>query len=62
MSFDLSVLDRLTQKFQREGSSLFIRTFDGTVLVDEFEFKNAPPGPRTRRGVQHREAAHLCRV
>lgn len=41
-SFDLSYLSRLTQRVVREGSSIFIRTYDDAALVHEFEFTNAP--------------------
>lgn len=41
-SFDLSYLSRLTQRVVREGTSIFIRTYDDAALVHEFEFTNAP--------------------
>lgn len=40
MAADLAVIGRLTQRFERLGTSLFIRTFDGVTLVDELELTN----------------------
>lgn len=44
MPYDMQKIDRLTQTFNRVGTSLFIRTWDGAVLVQEFEFTNVLPG------------------
>lgn len=42
---DLSVLDRLTQRITREGTSVFIRTYYGAEIVHEHELTNYPSGP-----------------
>lgn len=44
MPYSLATLDRITQRFERSGTSLFIRTFDGGTLVHEFEFTGVVPG------------------
>lgn len=41
-SNDMAVLGRYTQRFEREGTSVFIRTFDDATLVHEHECKNTP--------------------
>lgn len=37
---DMAVFDKYTQRFERSGTSMFIRTFNGTVLVHEHECTN----------------------
>jgi len=46
MSADLSYIDRLVQRFERSGTSIFIRTYlsDTNALVDEFECTGVQPG------------------
>lgn len=50
MAYDLGLLDKLEQKFERVGNSLWIRTRNKITneLLHEFEFTNAPVAPTPR--------------
>lgn len=51
-SFNLQTLDKLYQRYEQSGNSLFIRTYYGEQLVHEFEFTDIIPGAPQPREVQ----------
>ena len=60
-SNDMAVLGRYTQRFEREGTSVFIRTFDDATLVHEHECKNTPLGvPNEVHGIAETILAQLA--